>query len=76
MPSTAESRQHAVLIWATDPIIITINPACEEILGEKCYPDMEAVPFMIDIVNVFRRRRDHLRSKRLHLPPADTAVWV
>src|SRR5438128_452826 len=35
--------------------IIPVNPALSEVLGEKCYPDVEAVPERIDIVNVFRR---------------------
>lgn len=35
--------------------IIPVNPALSEVLGEKCYPDVEAVPDRIDIVNVFRR---------------------
>jgi uncharacterized protein len=35
--------------------IIPVNPALSEALGEKCYPDVEAVPERIDIVNIFRR---------------------
>jgi predicted CoA-binding protein len=35
--------------------IIPVNPALHEALGEKCYPDVEAVPEGIDIVNIFRR---------------------
>ena len=35
--------------------IIPVNPHETEILGEKCYPDVESIPEPIDIVNVFRR---------------------
>jgi len=35
--------------------IIPVNPGQNEILGEKCYPDLSAVPAEIDIVNIFRR---------------------
>ena len=35
--------------------IVPINPTCEEVSGEKCYPELEAVPFIIDVVGVFRR---------------------
>ena len=35
--------------------IIPVNPALSEALGEKCYPDLGAVPEVIDIVNIFRR---------------------
>ena len=35
--------------------IIPVNPEIGEVLGEKCYPTVDAVPEPIDIVNVFRR---------------------
>jgi hypothetical protein len=35
--------------------IIPVNPGVGEVLGEKCYPSVEAVPEPIDIVNIFRR---------------------
>lgn len=35
--------------------IIPVNPELKEVLGEKCYPDVEAAPGPIDIVNIFRR---------------------
>ena len=35
--------------------IIPVNPFESEVLGEKCYPDLESVPETIDIVNIFRR---------------------
>ena len=35
--------------------IIPVNPLETEILGEKCYPDLDAVPDAVDIVNIFRR---------------------
>ena len=35
--------------------IIPVNPQETEVLGEKAYPSLEAVPHPIDIVNIFRR---------------------
>jgi predicted CoA-binding protein len=35
--------------------IIPVNPNENEVLGEKCYPDVESVPEPIDIVDIFRR---------------------
>jgi predicted CoA-binding protein len=35
--------------------IIPVNPHETEVLGEKCYPDIESVPGPIDIVDIFRR---------------------
>jgi len=35
--------------------IIPVNPEEAEILGEKCYPDLDSVPDAIDVVDIFRR---------------------
>ena len=35
--------------------IVPVNPLEHEILGEKCYPDLESIPFDIEIVDIFRR---------------------
>jgi predicted CoA-binding protein len=35
--------------------IVPVNPGAEEILGEKCYSDLEHIPFPVDVVDVFRR---------------------
>lgn len=37
--------------------IIPVNPNFEEILGEKCYPNLEAIPEPVDVVNIFRLPR-------------------
>lgn len=35
--------------------IIPVNPGLTEVLGEKCYPNLLAIPGPVDLVNVFRR---------------------
>lgn len=35
--------------------IVPVNPAYEEVLGEKCYPNLRAIPEPVDLVDVFRR---------------------
>ncbi|HID30937.1 MAG TPA: CoA-binding protein, partial [Desulfobacterales bacterium] len=35
--------------------IVPVNPGQKEILGEKCYPNLKAIPFPIDVVDIFRR---------------------
>ena len=35
--------------------IIPVNPKETEVLGERSYPDLEAVPGPVDIVQIFRR---------------------
>ena len=38
--------------------IIPVNPAYEEVLGEKCYPSLKDIPEKIDIVDCFRKSED------------------
>jgi predicted CoA-binding protein len=35
--------------------IVPVNPGQKEILGEKCYGHVKAIPFSVDIVNIFRK---------------------
>lgn len=35
--------------------IIPVNPNANEVLGEKCYPDLKSIPEKVDIVDIFRR---------------------
>jgi len=35
--------------------VIPVNPREQQALGERCYPDLGAVPERIDIVDVFRQ---------------------
>ena len=34
--------------------IIPVHPAEREVLGEKAYPNLDAVPVPVDIVDIFR----------------------
>lgn len=38
--------------------VIPVNPAYPEILGEKCYPNLRAIPHAVDVVDVFRKPAD------------------
>ena len=35
--------------------IIPVNPLLQEVLGEKCYPDLGSLPEPVDMVDIFRR---------------------
>jgi predicted CoA-binding protein len=35
--------------------IVPVNPMETQVLGEKCFPDLDSVPGPIDIVDIFRR---------------------
>ena len=49
--------------------IIPVNPNVDEVLGEKCYPDLPSVPDPIDMVNIFRR-------SELVMPVVEQAIEV
>ena len=49
--------------------IIPVNPMVEEVLGEKCYPDLKSVPEPIDMVDIFRR-------SELVMPVVEEAIQV
>ncbi len=38
--------------------VIPVNPAYEEVLGQKCYPSLLDIPERVDIVDVFRKPAD------------------
>ncbi len=35
--------------------VVGVNPKCDEVLGAKCYPDLQAIPGHIDVVDIFRK---------------------
>jgi predicted CoA-binding protein len=35
--------------------VVPVNPGCDAILGQKCYPDLPSVPGKPDLVDVFRK---------------------
>lgn len=52
-----DSHQIAALLKARGHTIIPVNPHCQEVLGEPCFPSLRAVPTPIEMVDVFRRSR-------------------
>ncbi len=38
--------------------IIPVNPAYDEIVGQKCYPSLRDIPVPVDMVDVFRKPAD------------------
>lgn len=35
--------------------VTPVNPKYDEILGQKCYPDLQSIPTSIDVVDLFQR---------------------
>ena len=38
--------------------IIPVNPRYDEVLGERCYPGLRAIPERVDLVDCFRQSQD------------------
>jgi uncharacterized protein len=38
--------------------VIPVNPAYQEVLGEKCYPSLKAIPEKVDMVDCFRKSEE------------------
>lgn len=56
--------------------IIPVNPQETEVLGEKCYPDLDAVPEAIDIVDIFRRSEYVPEIVEAAIRKGAKAVWM
>jgi len=49
------SHQVARYLQDVGYTIIPVNPGQEEILGQKCYPDLLSINGAVDVVDIFRR---------------------
>lgn len=50
-----DSHQVAELLKSRGYRVIPVNPNCDEILGERCYPSLRDIPEPVDVVDIFRR---------------------
>ena len=56
--------------------IIPVNPAADEIFGERCYPTLADVPGPIDLVNVFRPSDQATAVVRDAIAVGAGAIWL
>ncbi|MFO1350918.1 MAG: CoA-binding protein [Gammaproteobacteria bacterium] len=56
--------------------VIPVNPAYTEILGERCYPDLEAIPDKIDIVDCFRKPEEIPALARQAVKIGARVLWM
>ncbi len=66
----------ASYLQAAGYTIIPINPGHSDILGEKAYPSLEAVPVQVDIVNVFRRSEHTPEIARQAVKIGAKVMWL
>ncbi|HEY2864008.1 MAG TPA: CoA-binding protein [Casimicrobiaceae bacterium] len=56
--------------------IVPVNPGCAEVLGEKCYPTLSAVPDRIDIVDCFRKSAEIMAIAREAVDIGARVLWM
>jgi predicted CoA-binding protein len=56
--------------------IIPVNPKYTEVLGEKCYPTLEAIPDAVDIVDVFRKSEDCAPIAKAAVAIGAKTLWL
>ncbi len=52
------SHRVAVNTQANGYRIVPVNPNAEEVLGERCYPNLAAIPHSVELVDIFRRSEE------------------
>ena len=56
--------------------IIPVNPGISEVLGEKSYPDLESVPYDIDVVDIFRKSEAVIPIVESAIARRAKAIWL
>ncbi len=56
--------------------IIPVNPAYEEVLGEKCYPSLKEIPEQIDMVDCFRKSEDNEPIAKQAIEIGAKVLWM
>jgi len=54
---TRDSSRVARFLRSRGYRVVPVNPTADEVLGERCYPDLASIPSSeaVDVVDVFRR---------------------
>lgn len=73
---TRPSNEVARYLRAAGYAIIPVNPAYDEVLGEKCYPSLRAVPLRIDMVDVFRNAAEVMPVVEDAIAVGAGCVWL
>ena len=56
--------------------IIPVNPNYQEILGQKCYPDLASIPQQVDIVDLFQRSDQVLQFVQPAIDRQAKVLWL
>ena len=71
-----DSHSVAAYLQSQGYRIIPVNPHAQEILGEKCYPDLLSIPVPVDVVDIFRPSEDVPPIVDQAIAIGARAVWM
>ena len=71
-----DSHRIAALLQRHGYRVIPVNPNCDEVLGERCYPTVRDVPEPVEVVDVFRRSSEAGRHVDEAIEIGAKAVWL
>jgi len=56
--------------------IIPVNPTYDEVLGERCYPTLAAIPGPVDMVDCFRKSEEIPALARAAVAKGAKVLWM
>jgi predicted CoA-binding protein len=70
------SHQVASYLIAAGYTVIPVNPGQIEILGQKCYPNLDDIPVPVDVVDIFRTPSEVLPVVEAAVRIKAKVVWM
>ena len=71
-----DSHRIAALLQSRGYRVIPVNPAIDEVLGERAYASVHEIPEPVDVVDVFRRSDQAGRHVDEAIQIGAKAVWL
>ena len=56
--------------------VVPVNPNYDEVLGQKCYPDLASIPQSVDIVDLFQRPQTAPGYARQAIEIGARVLWL
>ncbi len=56
--------------------VVPVNPNYDEVLGQKCYPDLASIPQSVDIVDLFQRPQTAPGYARQAIAIGARVLWL
>jgi predicted CoA-binding protein len=70
------SHRVAVYLQEQGYRVVPVNPNAAEILGERCYPNLTAIPYSVELVDIFRRSEEGPPVIDEAIQVGAKAVWM